>query len=171
MLRLGFTRVAGFGEGDVEAQYPELLAHYARALSVETSMYPDAIAATAELKRRGYGVGICTNKPAVLAERLLKELEVREAFDVVLGSDSLPVKKPDPEHLRETVRRMGCDPRRTCLVGDSETDRKTALRAGVPSILVTFGPAGGNMAALAPAALLPDYAMLPDLVERLIGAP
>ena len=55
------------------------------------------------------------------------------------------------------------------LVGDTETDRKTAHAANVPSVLVTFGPAGADMAALAPAALLDRYADLPQVVRNLIG--
>ena len=45
----------------------------------------------------------------------------------------------------------------------------TARAAGVPSVLVTFGPAGDDMAALEPEALLHDYADLPDLVPRLVA--
>ena len=56
------------------------------------------------------------------------------------------------------------------LVGDTDTDRKTATAAGVPCVLVSFGPSGADMAALMPDALLDDYADLPDIVVRLIGA-
>ena len=55
------------------------------------------------------------------------------------------------------------------LIGDSDTDRNTARAAGVPSVLVTFGPAGDDMAALQPEALLHRYADLPDLVDQLTG--
>ena len=57
------------------------------------------------------------------------------------------------------------------LIGDSDTDRKTAAAAGVPCVLVTFGPAGDDMAALEPEALLDDFKDLPDIVGRLIGPP
>jgi phosphoglycolate phosphatase len=56
------------------------------------------------------------------------------------------------------------------LVGDTNTDRETARAAGVPCILVSFGPSGDDMAALAPEALLDHYDDLPDIVTRLIGA-
>jgi phosphoglycolate phosphatase len=55
------------------------------------------------------------------------------------------------------------------LVGDSDTDRNTARAAGVPSILVTFGPSGDDMAALEPEALLERFEDLPHVVTRLIG--
>ena len=87
----------------------------------------------------------------------------------MLGADTLAVRKPDPEHLFETARRAGGDPAQCVLIGDSDTDRKTAKAAGVPCVLVTFGPSGEDMAALEPEALLDDFADLPEVIERLIG--
>jgi phosphoglycolate phosphatase len=87
----------------------------------------------------------------------------------MIGADTLPVRKPDPEHLFEAARRAGGDPALTCLIGDTKTDRDTARNAGVPCVLVTFGPAGGDMAALEPEALLDDYADLPEIVTNLLG--
>lgn len=173
MLRAGLTRL-GSPEGDaLEAEiarwYPELLTAYGAALDHHTVLYPGALEAVAALKARGFAVGICTNKPAALAEALMVSLAARDAFGALVGADTLPVRKPDPRPLVETVTRLGGDPARTCLVGDSVTDRETARAAGVPSILVTFGPSGEDMAALAPEALLDDYAALPDLAERLVA--
>jgi len=169
MLRLGFSRVSGFGEDAVDAQYAPLLNHYARDLDTHTVMYPGAMDAVRVLKNAGYAVGVCTNKPIALAEDLLTRLDVRAAFEAVLGADSLPVRKPDPEHLFETVRQCGGDPKRTLLVGDTKTDRDTSANAGVPSVLVTFGPSGEDMSALKPEALLHDYKDLPAIVRDLIG--
>ena len=74
------------------------------------------------------------------------------------------------EPLAETVRRLGGDPALCCLIGDSDTDRNTAKALGVPSVLVTFGPSGEDMAALEPEALLERFEDLPDLVETLYGS-
>ncbi|MCY4201734.1 MAG: haloacid dehalogenase, partial [Aestuariivita sp.] len=46
--------------------------------------------------------------------------------------------------------------------------RDTARAANMPSILVTFGPDGEDMAELEPDALLSDYAELPALANRLL---
>ena len=167
MLALGFSRVQGYGPADVSRLYPELLLAYAQGIDRHTLVYPGAMDAVDRLKSRGYAVGICTNKPEGLAQELLTRLGIRAAFGALVGADTLPVRKPDPAPLWETVRRLGGDLTRTCLVGDSDTDRKTAAAAGVPSILVTFGPAGGDMAALQPAALLDHYDDLPAIVEDL----
>jgi phosphoglycolate phosphatase len=86
-----------------------------------------------------------------------------------LGADTLPVRKPDPEHVWETIRRVGGDLRRSALVGDTDTDRSTARNAGVPSVLVAFGPSGEAISALQPEMLLNHYDELPDLIDQLIN--
>ncbi len=169
MLTLGFSRVNGYGEAEIERQYPILLKAYGDNIDTHTTLYPGAMDAVETLKTRGYGVGICTNKPEGLAETLLQNLGIRDAFGAMTGADTLPVRKPNPDHLFETVRRLGGDPAKTCLIGDSITDRDTAKNANVPSVLVTFGPSGDDMAALKPEALLDRYADLPDLVDHLLS--
>lgn len=167
MLRTGFGYLGIVDEARVDAHYQDLIDAYAEAVDVHTVIYPGAMQAVAALRDAGYGVGICTNKPAGLAEALLRSKGVWDEFGAMIGADTLPVRKPDPAPLFETVRRLGGDPKRTCLVGDTDTDRKTARNAGVPSILVTFGPGGGCMLALEPEAVLPHYDDLMNVVEGL----
>lgn len=170
MLTLGMQRLGRAHDAAlINDYYPMLLEQYAKDIDRHTVLYPGAMDAVETLKENGFGVGICTNKPEALAEELLQRLGVRDAFASMLGADSLAVRKPDPEHLFETARRAGGDPARCLLVGDTDTDRKTARAAGVPCVLVTFGPAGGDMAALAPEALLDRYADLPEIASRLLN--
>ena len=170
MLRLGMERMGKPSDDPlIDEYYDALLYHYARDIDTHTRLYDGAMDAVTELKARGFIVAICTNKPEALARTLLTQLGILEEFAAMLGADTLAVRKPDPEHLNETVRRAGGDPAQCVLVGDSDTDRNTSKAAGTASILVTFGPAGGDMAALAPEALLGQYSDLPDLVEQLLG--
>jgi phosphoglycolate phosphatase len=170
MLTLGMSRLGQSGDTTtIDRYYPVLLEAYGAAIDTYTHLYPGAMASVEALKARGYGVGICTNKPEGLARLLLERLDVLDSFGSLIGADTLPVRKPDPEPLFEAARRAGGAPEHCLLVGDSDTDRNTARAAGVPSVLVTFGPAGGDMAALQPEALLDDYAALPDLVDRLLA--
>ncbi len=170
MLTHGLKRVGAYREETVHSYYPMLLEAYEQAIDTHTTFYPGAMDAVQTLKDNGYGVGICTNKPEGLADLLLNRLGVRDAFASLIGADTLPVRKPDPEPLREAARRAGGHPDKCVLIGDSDTDRNTARAAGVPSVLVTFGPSGDDMAALQPEALLHHFDDLPDLVPNLIGA-
>ncbi|SER55296.1 phosphoglycolate phosphatase [Tranquillimonas rosea] len=170
MLRLGFERL---DEADVdaavEAQYPRLLELYGENIDTHTVLYPGVAAAIAALRDEGYAVAICTNKPSGLAETLMTRLRARHWFGALVGADTLPLRKPDPAPYFEAVRLAGGDPTRSLLVGDTVTDRETARAAGVPSVLVTFGPEGAGVADLAPEALLPHYDELGGVVRGLIG--
>ena len=170
MLMAGLERLGRPAAADVlDAWYPALLEHYAQAIDVHTRFYPSAMETVEALKMQGYKVAICTNKPEYLARILLERMGALDAFGAVIGADTLPTRKPDPAPMFEAVRRAGGDPAHSVLVGDTVTDRETSRAAGRPSILVTFGPAGGDMAALRPEALIGHYDELPEAVRRLIG--
>lgn len=169
MLTLGFSRVDGVADDEVTRQYPILLKAYAQDICRHTVMYPGAMDAVMQLKSDGYAVGIATNKPEALADTLLRELGVRDDFASLIGADTLPVRKPDPAHHFEAVRRAGGDPKRSLLVGDTATDRDTSRNAGVPSVLVTFGPGRHDVLALDPEATIDDFRQLHGVVAKLIS--
>ncbi|MDV7141793.1 HAD-IA family hydrolase [Tropicimonas sp. TH_r6] len=171
MLRLGFSRL-GFEaqrlEDAIEKCFRPLLTFYEEDIDRHTRLYPGTMEAVEALRATGIGVGICTNKPEGLAETLLQRLGVRAAFGSLIGADTLPVRKPDAAPLLEAVSRLGGDPARALLVGDTVTDREAARAAKMPCILVTFGPDGQGVSQLEPEALLENYAALPALVEKLL---
>ena len=162
---------AGLGAGhedEIERLYPVLLDAYAGALAVETRLYDGAETALDRLAATGWGLAVCTNKPEGLAISLLAALGIGGRFRAVLGADTLAFRKPDPRHLVETILRAGGVRERAVLVGDTVNDREAARAAGVPCVLVGFGPEGAGAAALAPEAMLGHYDELPELLERLV---
>ena len=169
MLNLGFSRIGAFTQTDIDTQFPRLLEFYAENIDTHTTLYDGVLDALDVLQDQGHLLGVCTNKPESLAQELLTRLGIRDYFVAMLGADTLAVRKPDPEHLFETVRRAGGDPARCLLVGDTVTDRDTSKSAGMPSILVTFGPSGDDMAALQPEGMINHYSELMGEVRRLIG--
>lgn len=170
MLRLGLERVAHRDvAGQVELCYPQLLSAYAEAIDVHTQLYPGAMDAVETIKRMDMAVGICTNKPEELAETLLRRMGVRDSFGSLVGADTLSTRKPDPAPYIEAVERAGGVAARSCLIGDTETDRATARAARVPSVLVAFGPEGRRVERLDPDAMIDHFDELPAVVQRLIG--
>lgn len=174
MLTLGFRRL-GVPEADlpahVDPQYKTLLDHYARALDVHTRFYPGALAAVETLRQDGFAVAICTNKPEGLAESLMQRLGARPLFDALIGADTLPTRKPDVAPFHAAVDRAGGARDRAIMIGDTITDHNTARAAGVPSVLVTFGPDGTDaIADLGPDAWLDHFDHLPDLAQRLLSS-
>ena len=169
MLRLGLSRLGAVDEAEVDRWFLPFIEAYDAEIDRHTLLYPGAMAAVEALDAMGIPSGICTNKPEALADKLLRRLGVRGAFVSLVGADTLPTRKPDPAPYHEAVRRAGGSSARSLLVGDTDTDRKTAAAAGVPCVLVTFGPGGPDMAALEPQALIDRYEDLPGVVMRLLG--
>ncbi|MFN3846538.1 MAG: HAD-IA family hydrolase [Paracoccaceae bacterium] len=168
MLRLGFARLGAEDEALIDAQYPVLLEAYAQAIDVHTRLYPGAVQAVEALRRDGFAVSICTNKPEGLAQELTRRLGIRDLFGALIGADTLPTRKPDPAPYVAAVTQAGGAVARSMLIGDTDTDRKTGLAVGVPVALVTFGPEGRGVARLTPEALLDHFDDLPDLAARLL---
>lgn len=172
MLRLGHTRLGAADVAErVEADFPVLIAHYAGHIAVHTVLYPGVAAALDRLGVGGWRLAVCTNKPVDLALDLLDRLAIRDRFAAILGADSLPVRKPDPAHFKATVERAGGRVGRSVLIGDTVTDRNTARNAGVPCVLVTFGPEGAGVAALQPEGLLDHYDGIEPVLARVLGPP
>jgi len=150
--------------------YPDFLEAYARALAVETVLYDGVETCLDALEADGWRIGVCTNKPERLALAVLEELGVRHRFPAILGADTLAVRKPDPLHLTETARRIGADPARSVMIGDTITDLTTARRAGVPCILTAFGFAAEPLDDLAPDAVVSHYDEIPGVLAGLCAA-
>lgn len=153
-----------------DALYPELLAAYEARIAVETRLFDGVEPCIAALGAAGWRLGVCTNKPERLALILLNRLGVLGAFGAVLGADTLPVRKPDPEHFRETARRIGANPARSVMVGDTRTDLDTARAAGVPVVLTRFGFAAEPLESLAPDHILGHFDEAAGVLERLMPA-
>lgn len=124
---------------DLQRLLPRFLSYYADHVADESILFPGALTTLHELLEAGVRLGICTNKPLALTQKLLQALQLDSLFSVVLGGDSLPVHKPDPTHLLETLRQMDVPPTEAIMVGDSIHDIEAAKGAHVPVIGVTFG--------------------------------
>ncbi|MBC6438254.1 MAG: HAD-IA family hydrolase [Rhodobacteraceae bacterium] len=169
MLTLGFERLGlAAPKAEIDRCYPVLLEAYGTSIDRYTTLYPGAVEAVIRLQAAGAAVGICTNKPDHLAEALLTRLGIRNLFSSMIGAHTLFTRKPDAAPYLAAVTRAGGHPSRSVLIGDTETDRNTARAAGVPCILVAFGPSGRAVANLAPEALLDHYDDLDRVLANLL---
>lgn len=60
-------------------------------------------------------------------------------FDLDVGIDSAPRRKPEPEHLLAALERLHTDPDEAVYVGDTVIDTRTAEAAGVRYVMVEWG--------------------------------
>lgn len=110
------------------------LEEYRAGLVVRTSLYPGMVELLARVRAP---MAVVTNKPEDLTHGILHRLDLARFFPVVIGGDTLPVRKPDPEPLREALRRLGAA--EGVLVGDGAPDVGAARAAGMPIVGVGWG--------------------------------
>jgi phosphoglycolate phosphatase len=140
LLKAGLEASGGIPDGlDCEAARQWMIEHYSAAPARFSPPFPGAVQCLQVLSERQLRLGLCTNKPARPTQELLRTLELDRFFDVVIGGDVLPVKKPDPAHLLAVLDHLETAPANAVMVGDTRTDRDAARAAGIACILVTYG--------------------------------
>ena len=115
------------------------LTFYAQNLAVTTVTYPNVPTTLQSLKEMGYRLAIVTNKPFDFVAPILEGLKLTELFELHLGGDSLPQKKPDPVPLLHVCDKLGATVEECVMVGDSKNDILAANAAKMQSIGVTYG--------------------------------
>jgi phosphoglycolate phosphatase len=123
----------------LEALYQKFVIYYSANIAVASAPFPGLVPLLKRCKADGIVMGVCTNKLEGLSVQLLDALELSPYFKSVVGSDTLGISKPDPAPYFATLERLGAMDAPSIMIGDSETDIKTARAAGVPVITVSFG--------------------------------
>jgi phosphoglycolate phosphatase len=140
LLQRGLEASGGVPAGaDLDALFLQFLTRYTARPVRYGAVYDGVLDVLDGLEAAGVKLGVCTNKAQAPSDAVLAELGLDRYFPVVIGGDSLRVRKPDPGHLRAVVERLGVAPQQAVMVGDSDTDLLTARATGMPCVLVSFG--------------------------------
>jgi putative hydrolase of the HAD superfamily len=120
------------------------------------------------LRRKGYRVGMLSNWDVSLPQFCREIGFTPEMATMILASDEIGLRKPDPALFLEGCRRLGTPPDRTLFVGDSlEKDILGAMRAGLESLWYNPGFKGIEAiqtTALKPARIIRDLRQLEQLL-------
>lgn len=123
---------------DFEKCFAVYREHYSAHSNDATRAYEGMAEVMAELKKRGYKIGILSNKYHSAAVGLCN-LYFGGLFDIALGESENTRRKPDPDGVRQIVESAGTDYAHTVLVGDAETDVLTAMNAGIDCVSALWG--------------------------------
>ncbi|MEL6977437.1 MAG: phosphoglycolate phosphatase [Pseudomonadota bacterium] len=150
----------GLSEDGLEAEIARFRGFYDAAPAALTRPYDGAPELLRRLAAAGAPIGLCTNKPEAPTRAILAALDLAAPFKVIVGGDTLPVRKPDPAPLRRCFERLGAAPAQALYVGDSETDEATAAALGAPFALFTGGYRKKPVEAFEAAFIFDDFAAL-----------
>ncbi|MSQ59547.1 MAG: phosphoglycolate phosphatase [Betaproteobacteria bacterium] len=131
-------------------------AYYAEELAARSRPYPGVVNGLAALYPR-FSLACVTNKALAYTHPLLAGTQLASYFRLVLGGDSLPRKKPEPEPFLHCAAYFGVEPGHLLVVGDSPNDCRAARAAGCPVVCVPYGYSGaGGVPALDCDAIVTD---------------
>ncbi len=103
-----------------------------------SSCYDGMLEAIATLRDRGYTLAVLSNKQDVYVKALVKQLLPEGTVSYVAGQTELP-KKPDPTVPHMIAEILGFEPSEAAMIGDSEVDVETGLRAGMLAVGCSWG--------------------------------
>lgn len=161
---------AGAPVGGAEELAPILARYqqiYGELLGEETHLFPDVETSLARLRGAGVGLAVVTNKATRFVRPHLACAGIEAYFDVVIGGEDAPAKKPDPAPLLLAAQRLGVPPGRLLMVGDSGNDVDAARAAGCPVLVVPYGYSEGvPVQALGGDGIVDSLAAVADRVRR-----
>jgi phosphoglycolate phosphatase len=128
-----------FDDAEREALVQPFLDVYRQELGRHGAPFEGIEALLSAIEDAGSRWGIVTNKPEALARALMPLLGWDARCAVLVGGDTLPVRKPDPEPLLHAARAQNLGPADCAYVGDDERDILAARAAGMPSIAALWG--------------------------------
>jgi phosphoglycolate phosphatase len=88
------------------------------------------------LKKNGVKMGVATSNSQSVAENILEINKLRPFFIAVVGRSPGLRMKPHPDQILACFERLGVDPRKGAVVGDSVRDVGAAKAAGIHSIAI-----------------------------------
>jgi phosphoglycolate phosphatase len=156
---------------DRAALWRSLERHYGDVTGTLAVPYPGAAECLRDLAAAGVRLACVTNKEARHARQVLEAHRLHGAFELLIGGDTLPVKKPDPAVLRHVAAHFGAPLQRLAHVGDSAVDVQAARQAGVAAWALPHGyNAGVPVATAGPDRLFDDLPAVARHVRELRAA-
>jgi phosphoglycolate phosphatase len=122
-----------------ERLLPEFLSIYEYNLAQYSELFEGIDMVLDHIESKSARWGIITNKPFYLAEPLIEKLGWQSRCAILLGGDSLPRKKPDPDQLLHACNVLSVDPEQVVYIGDDERDVQAANAANMRSIGALWG--------------------------------
>ena len=133
------------------------LDYYGDNIADHSVVFDGLLALLDQAQSAGLKLGVCTNKIENLSRKLLTELGMMQRFGSLVGGDTLPIMKPRPEPLLEAARLLAVNSNDIMMVGDSETDIRTAQVANVPVLAVSFGYTSQHVSTFDPTHVIDHY--------------
>ncbi|OHD67297.1 MAG: HAD family hydrolase [Spirochaetes bacterium RBG_16_49_21] len=114
-------------------------AEYSMRWDKNTRLYPGVDTMLDNLRQRGVRLSLLSNKPDLFTKMIYERYLAKWEFEIVMGACPGVPKKPDPYAALLIAQQMGLAPEQFIYLGDSDTDMKTAIAAGMHPVGALWG--------------------------------
>ena len=169
LIERGFAESRAIeSEDELRHLVAQFMSDYNARATVLTRIYPGARVALREFLNAGILQAICTNKPEAISRTILKDLDLDQYFEIVVGGDTLEHRKPHPLPLRSCLQALGANTESALMIGDSAVDVATARALSMTVGIVTHGYARQPVETLGADFLISDLARLSTQVDQML---
>jgi phosphoglycolate phosphatase len=126
-------------EKTVQGCVAEAHAAYERRWNAKTGPYPGVTDLLDRLAAKGVPLAILSNKPHDFVKKIVTHYLGKWSFIAVQGAKAGTPRKPDPTAALEISRNLAVPAGSFLYLGDTNTDMKTALAAGMFAVGVLWG--------------------------------
>lgn len=137
--------------GDPAQELADFRSRLAARPTPTACLFPGVLEGLAALASAGFVLGVCSNKPQPLCDKIVDEVGLRPFVRSVVGGRPGLAPKPDRAMLDLNLTKMAGSTGQALLIGDSEVDHALAGAADIPFWLVSYGYPGAGWKAQADA--------------------
>ena len=126
-------------EDTIKIYTQKMKEEYAKRWNVKTRPYEGIPELLDALETMGMDMAVLSNKPDNFTKIIVEELLPKWKFSVVFGERTSVPRKPDPTGALEIAHILNLKPHEVLYLGDTGTDMKTAVSAGMYAVGALWG--------------------------------
>lgn len=126
-------------EKHLEESFPLYTRLFAENCMYQVQPYEGIPELLAGFKERGIRIAVLSNKPHARTVENIEGVFGKGYFDYIAGEQPGIPRKPDPAGVMKILEAFGAKPGECLYLGDTNTDMKTGLGAGLMTVGVTWG--------------------------------
>lgn len=123
----------------VEDAVQLMIKNYAADPLCNTFLYPHVKDGLIKLKKNNWIMAVVSNKPQLVAEKILAGLGIADLFDENIGGGTGFPLKPAPDAMLYLQKKYNADHEYSYIAGDNHTDMDAAVNAKMKSIFCRYG--------------------------------
>lgn len=139
---------------------------YDNNFNKKSKLFPYTLETLKFLKKEKFICIVVSNKPEYFVKKILKHFDIYKYFDAVSGGDTYSFRKPDPNHLYETIKKANIMKYNCLFVGDSINDALCAKRSESKLILLKHGYSNDDISKMGADLILEDLSRLNEVLSN-----